>query len=435
MSVTPFSGVTAGDPEEYPNPNAEMALAETSLAQADIDSDAATISAAIFDAMTVRSPGWIAHDSNLDVWLIEEFSTIAAEIRQEALNVPQAIYQTYGEEVLGIPVRPPAPAQGTSTWTAQDQQGYTIPAGTQLTLSRTGDDQVVFEVTATSYVEPGTNMVTGVPITAVDDGTAGNDLSGPGEVIDPLTWVTSIEVSDPTALGDDGQELADYLDDLVMLMRVVALRPILPWDYAILALRIPGVERAIAMDGYEPLDGTWGHARQVTLIVTDAAGEPCTQATKDAVKDTLEQLREVNFIVNVIDANYDPVDVTFEVTAFAEQEPQIVNDLCVQAIIDALAPSNFRLGTTSPAIRAGEVIPPQISGTPGRQTLRINDLIGLLDRQRGVDWVDGVTIDGGAVDVVLPGPTTLPRAGAVSGTVNVQGLDSAAAGDDPAARA
>jgi len=426
MSVTrglpPFAGQFSGDPEEYPNPNAEMAIQETSINQADIDTDAGTISASIFDAMTVRAPGWIAHDANLDVWLIEEFSTVAAEIRQEALNVPGAIFQTYGEEVLGIPVRPSAPAQGVSTWNARDGQGYTIPAGTQLTLPKTGDELIVFEVIASAFVEPGTTQVTGVQIHAVDDGVAGNDLTGTASVVDPLFWVDTIEVTQPTYGGDDGQTLEDYLDLLVMLMRVVALRPILPWDYAVLSLRIPGVGRSIAMDGYEPTDGTWGHARQITLVVTDPYGEPCSQPTKDAFKQSLEQLREVNFIVNVIDAEYEVIDVAYQVTAYAEQDPALVQQLCDNAIYNALLPGNFRLGTTSPAIAAGEVIPPQQGTLPGRQTLHVNDLIGLLDRTRGVDWVDNglTTLNAVADDFVLGSPITLPRPGTITGVVNTQ---------------
>lgn len=414
-------GTVDGDPEESPNPNALMALQETAIAQADVDTDAGTISAQIFDAMSARAPGWIPHDANLDTWLIEEFSTVAAEVRQEALSVPEAIYQTYGEEVLGIPARLPTFASGLSTWVAVDNQGYTIPAGTQLTLSRTGDDQIVFEVTANAYVEPGTNSVSDVAIQATEAGVQGNDLSGDALVIDPLAWVDSIGVAVPTGGGDDGQTLDEYLQLLIMLMRVVALRPILPWDYAVLALRIPGVGRAIAMDGYDPVAHTWGHARTVTLIVTDPAGEPCSQTTKDAIQQSLEDLREVNFIVNVIDAFYETIDVTYEVTAYAEQDPLQVLDICSAAINAALLPSNFRLGTTSPAIVSGEVIPPQTGGMiPGRQTLHINDLIGLLDRQRGVDWVNGATIQGAATDHQMANPMTLPRPGIIQGTVNTQ---------------
>jgi hypothetical protein len=184
-------------------------------------------------------------------------------------------------------------------------------------------------------------------------------------------------------------------------------------------MQIPGVGRAVAMDGYEPLDGTWYHARQITLIVTDAAGEALPDATKNQIRAFLEDTREVNFLVPVVDAAYAPTDVQFEVTAYAGQNVDLVNAICTDAVTQLLSPRYYRLGTTSPGITAGEVVPPPATGAqPGRMTIRLNELVGILDRCRGVDWVGPVTIDGVAADKILVGPTTLPRAGAVTGVVN-----------------
>ncbi len=86
----------------------------------------------------------------------------------------------------------PTPAHGYSTWTAQDDQGYRIPAGTQLVLARTGDDLVAFQVLAGVEIPRGQTTVEDVEISAVDEGVAGNGLSGAGEIVDPLAWVESI---------------------------------------------------------------------------------------------------------------------------------------------------------------------------------------------------------------------------------------------------
>lgn len=409
-----------GDPGEVPNPNADMAYQETAMAVPDIEQDAQAISQQIFDALADAFDGWVASDGNLEVWLVEEFSTVASEIRSEAVTVPEAIYQTFGEEVLGIVATPAQPAVAVSTWAAANTAGYTVPAGTQVTLARSGDDIVAFAVVQTAVIPIGELSVDGVELVAVDSGAAGNGLSGEAQLIDPLAWTPTITVDEPTTDGQDAQSLDDYLTELILLMRLIALRPILPLDYAILALRIPGVARAVAMDGFDPSDGSWGHARTVTLIVTDADGEPCSLETMNAVRDYLDGLREVNFVVNVIQANYETIDVTYEVTTFAEQDAQTVQDACDDALTQALAPSQFRLGTASPSIAGGELIPPPADGsTPGRQTLRVNDYIALLDRQRGVDWVGDVELQAVAGDHVLPDPFTLPRAGTITGTVTV----------------
>ena len=410
-----------GDPGEVPNPNAEMAFQETAMAVPDIEQDSQAISQQIFDALADAFEDWVAADGNLEVWLTEEYSTVAAEIRSEAVTVPEAIYQTFGEEVLGIVATPAQPAIAVSQWQALDALGYTIPAGTQLTLARTGDDLVGFQVVETTAIPVGETFIDGVELVAVINGQDGNGLSGPAQLVDPLAWapIVTVDPATPTAGGIDAQPLDEYLTELILLFRLIALRPILPLDFAILALRNPSVGRAVAMDGFDPATATWGNARTITLIVTDPDGEPCTPEVMDAVQADLESKREVNFIVNVVPANYEDIDVTYEVTTFAEQDAQTVQDECDAAIEEALSPATFRLGTASPSIAGGELIPPPATGTtPGRQTIRVNDYIALLDLQRGVDWVGTVTIQGDG-DHVMPDPYTLPRPGTITGTVTV----------------
>ena len=408
------------DPPEIENPNYALALEDTGFTGPDVETDERAITETIFASLTRRVEGWVAHDGNLEVWLIEAFAAVAAEIRSLAADVPAAIFTTYGEEVLAIPIRVPTPALAQSTWTAADDLGYSIPIGTQFTVARTGDELIAFQVTVGATILPGERSVGGVEVAAVESGARANALSGPGEIVDPLSWVETIDMSAASG-GDDGQDATTYLNELSMLMRVIALRPILPGDFAILALRVVGVGRAVAMDGYDPDSRTWGHARTISLILTDDNGEPVPPATATQVRTTLEQLREVNFVVNVIAPDYEAVDVGYEVTTFAEQNPDLVRDACDAALRDYLSPANWRLGTTSPGISAGEVIPPPLGDAePGRMVVRRNELIGLLDRVRGVDWVDDVTINGEAADQTLDGPTTLPRPGEIEGTANVQ---------------
>jgi hypothetical protein len=414
-----FPPAGAFDPEEVLNPNAELAETDVGYTGPDIETDEAAIAADVFDDMAERVPGWEANDGNPDTWLIEAFAAITAELRALAADVPAAVLVTHGVEVLGLPIRPPAPAHGYSRWTAEDALGYEIRPGTQVTVARTGDELVGFEVLNGAIIAPGEIEVDDVELVAVEDGADGNGLIGPAEVSDPLDWVQEVVITRPTFDGDNGQTQEEYLDVLTNLLRIVAFRPILPYDFALLSLRIGGVGRAVSMDGYNVIDDSWGHQRRITLVVTRPDGEPLPDATRAEIRGYLESVREVNWIVDVISPVYDDTDVEFEVTAFAEQDPDLVHDICVDAIRQELSPANYRLGTTSPGTAAGEVIPPPTGGAaPGRQTIWINNLIGLLDRCRGVDRVGWVTIDGQDTDKVLGDPITLPRPGTIDGTVN-----------------
>lgn len=458
----------AFDPEEVRDPNRDLAEADVGFTGPDIETDEQEIARQVFNRLAFRVPGWEAHDANPDTWLVESFAGVAAELRALILNVPDAIFVTHGTEVLGLPIRAPAPATGTSDWTAIDDRGYTVRTGAQITLARAGDEFVGFEVLAGVEIPPGERTAVGVPIRAVEDGADGNGLVGPAEVQDPYDWVESVDVPYPTANGDDGQDRTQYLATLSNLLRIVAFRPVLPGDFALLSLTIPGVGRAVAMDGYQPFvsweglddaiaaaarsdlegwlaaydgyselaeqiavvqnlvrtltpaaEGTWGHQRTVCLVNAGTDGLPLPDAVLEQIRDYLESIRETTFAATVISPLYETVDVDFSVTMFGEQDPDVVHSICVSAIRQELDPANFRLGTTSPATGAGEVIPPPAAGQlPGRQTIWINNLIGLLDRCRGVDRVNEVTINGSTDDVELPGPYTLPRPGEITGTVN-----------------
>lgn len=413
---------STGDPQAYAS--AEDALQnEDSIYQGpDVELDEQAIAQQVFDDLATRSPGWAANDGNLDTWLIEAFAAVGAAIRTLAADVPAAIFTTYGTAILGIPVTPPLASQGKAHIEVVDPQGYTIQAGTQIALYATGDQQIGFETASDLTIAPG-DYAGDVAISCLVDGTLGNGLSGQADVLDPIAWIALVTVAEETYGGDDGQTANDYLDNLSVLLKLVAIRPILPQDYATLALQNAAVGRAIAMDGYNPADGTWGNARMVTLVLTDLNGEPVPSDVKAAIAAQLEDLREVNFIVNIMDAEYQTVDIHVDANAFPQFLNSVVATNIVNELDNYLSPALWRLGTLSADMAAGEVIPPPATGdyTPdapaGRQALRINEVIADCDRVQGVAWVDAVTIDGAAVDSALGTPWTLPQPGTLTATV------------------
>lgn len=411
--------VIDGQPPEVEDPNALLAAAEGGYEAPDVETDQDAIAQQVFTDLSGRVDGWQAHDGNLDTWLVESFSEVGAEIRSLAADVPASIFMTYGQLVLGISPKLATGAGGLATFTAKDAAGYTLDNGTQFALAISGNDLVAFATQQQVAIAPGETEVVDVPFTAVETGANGNGLSGAGQMLDPVTWVSAVTVPDATTGGADAETPQDYLDRLVNLLPVVALRPILPQDFAILALQVDGVGRAVAMNLYNPADGTWTNARTVTLILTDVNGSPCSAGVKATAQQQLEALREVNWVVHVIDATYTPVAVAFDVIAYAGQDQTTVHDTAVANVTAYLQPAGFRLGALSPAIAGGEVIlPPNPAGTPARrQYIYVNELIALLDRSLGVDRVVSVKINGAAVDYQLPSPYSLPTPGAVTGTV------------------
>jgi Baseplate J-like protein len=414
-----FNDSISGEPPEIQDANALLAQQESGYVAPDVETDQSAISQEVFTFLQGKVPQWVPHDGNLDTWLIEAFSEAGAEIRSLAADVPSSIFTTYGTLVLGVPPELALGASGTADFTAMDDLGYTLDLGTTFGLARSGNDIVAFQTLQEVTIAVGDTQALAVPFTAVETGADGNGLSGAGQMLDPVNWVTTITVADETSGGQDAELPDDYVDRLANLLPAVALRPILPQDFAVLALQlIPGVGRAIAMNLYDPATDTWNNARTVTLVVAQADGTPCTATVKAQVVAMLEALREVNWVVHVIDPHYTAINVNFDVVAFAGQDSTTVHDTCVANVTAYLQPGNYRLGELSPATAGGEVILPPTNGDDTRrQFIWVNELIALLDRSLGVDRVVAVTINGSAADFPLGGPYTLPTPGDITGTV------------------
>lgn len=420
MSFDPLSpSVLAGEPPEVQNPNADLAAQEAGFIAPDVETDQDAIAQQVYANLAANVPGWVPHDGNLETWLIEAFSEVGAEVRSLAADVPASIFATYGTLVLGLPPQPDVGATGLASFTAIDAAGYTLDTGSTFGIARSGNDIVAFQTLQPADILPGALTVDNVPFMAVETGSDANGLSGAGQMLDPIAWVQDITVPVPTSGGADAETPEAYVNRLANLFPAVALRPVLPMDFAVLALQLypNDVGRAVAMNLYDPVAGTWTNARTVTLMLTQADGTPCTTAVKAQVAATLESLREVNWVVHIIDATYEPISVAFTVVAFAGQDTTTVHDTAVANVTAYLQPGNFRLGEMSPAIAGGEVVFPPTTGPTRRQVIRLNELVALLDRSLGVDYVTAVTINATAADHQLTHPYSLPQPGTITGTV------------------
>jgi hypothetical protein len=89
--------------------------------------------------------------------------------------------------------------------------------------------------------------------------------------------------------------------------------------------------------------GTLGNERTVTVCVTDASGNALNSDTMTALSAWLESLREVNFVVNVVEPTYTTVWVTCSVTPVAGYTASQVQANVQTSILNLLTPANFGL--------------------------------------------------------------------------------------------
>jgi hypothetical protein len=335
-----------------------------------------------------------------------------ADTRDVASAVLLGIFRSYGETVVGLPPIDAVAAVTATTWTMQDAAGYTIPAGTQVAFRTAGDTLIPFVTTDDVVVAPGavSTDVGAVNIQAVDAGTAANNLpAGPIELLDPLSFVVDVTAVSATGGGVDAETDAEYLGRLIEELRLASPTPILPDDFAVLARRVPGVHRATAVDGYDPTAGppTLGNERMVAVSGVDATGADVSPATAAAVEAYLEALRETNFVVHYFNPTRTAVDVDFTALAMPGYDPAAVQSAAVQAVADYLSPATW-------GVEAGDT-----TGTSwvNEDTVRYLEVAALLNGVPGIRYVSALTLNGGGVDVVLPGQVALPTPGAITGAV------------------
>lgn len=361
-------------------------------------------------------PGWLPSPPNLEAWLVESLSQLAGELMDVASAVPPEIFAYFGSSVLGLPPQLATPATATTHWTMADDLGYTVLAGTLIGIPAAGDELLGFATQEDFTVPVGQTTAAGIVVVAEDAGADGNGLTGAPELVDAFDFVVDISLDAPTAGGTDGETTDEYLTRLRGLLTLLSPRPILPGDFAVIAKQNPAVERATAIDLFQagldlnpdpkagpttpiPATSATPVERCVTVAVVGADGQPVGDAVRQDVANELDALREVNFLVYVIDPTYTNVAVTFSATVYAGYDAQGVIDQAEADVAAYLSPANFG-------------VPPF-----GDQPAWINDtkvryleVAEIVNRTEGLWYIVDLKLNGGTADVTLTGPAPLPNA-------------------------
>jgi uncharacterized phage protein gp47/JayE len=135
--------------------------------------------------------------------------------------------------------------------------GHTIPAGTQVSITDASGNVVPFQVLYDVIVPGGSNTTAagGVTLSAVTAGAAASAIGSPGgsiALIDALAFVNTITQVAGTTGGVDAETDDEYLSRLSNELQTLSPTPILAADFAILAQNVAGVQRAVAVDNYNP---------------------------------------------------------------------------------------------------------------------------------------------------------------------------------------
>lgn len=361
--------------------------------------------AQVYDYLRSRIPEWDPAAGNLDVWLAEAFAQIAAQVAEVAADVPRSIFRTYGAKIAGVPPIDSTAATGTATFTLADAAGHTIPADTQLVATGPGGTTIAFSTLAEAVIAPG-DTTADVAVIATQTGLDGSGLSGTLQLVDFLDFVDSVALSGQTTGGQDGEDDDAYLARLAEELTLSTPRVVRAADAAIFAKRTPGIDRALALDGYNPADGTSGNRKMVAVFPVNADGLNVSGTIKTALQADLTAQREPGFIFNVLDPTRTAVDAAFTATAWPGYNVADVQAAAIAALTGYLSPKDW--GVSSAEVRDWVV----------ETKVRYLEVAQILQQVEGLRYVDSLTLNGSAADVTLPGAAPMPTAGTINGTVS-----------------
>jgi uncharacterized phage protein gp47/JayE len=359
------------------------------------DLDAQTIFEQSQLLMANRLPEYLPRETNIEMILAE---AIAYQIEQLVFTInrlPGTIFDILMrrfniERDLGTP------PLVDLVFTMSDNLGHEVPLGTRAILNVDG---VAISFRTTSGVVIPAGSTVSAPVGAIGEdftnffnGTVSGTVL---QLVDAIPYVERVVTSGLVGGGYDEETEAEWRARGAARFGRLTETLVMPTHFVAAALESTIVQRAFGIDNYDPggpgAPGTVaGH--QTVAVYGDNA--PLTAGEKAGLEVTLNDSAAGNLAVHVVDPTITEVDVTVTVRAIGGYPLDWVE----AGVIDILR--NYM----STAV------------WPWNGVVRRNELIALIDRANGVDWVEELTIP--AADTVLPGYAPLAVAGDITVTVN-----------------
>jgi Baseplate J-like protein len=385
-----------------------------------IDSDPMDLLDEAYTNIKSRTPQWVENTANLDTWILQIVASEASGLYTLAQDVPDTIFKWYGANLIGLPPLDATPALVGSTWAMQDSQGYFIPAGTQVAIRDSSGVDHAFASLQDVVVPAGQTSTAagGVTLQSIESGAALSGLGGAGYspvLIDTLAYVTTVTLTGVSAGGQDAELSSQYNYRLARKLQRLSQRPVLASDYALASLDVTGVWRSVALDGFNPSDGTFNNQRMIGIAAVDQSGTPISAAIKANLDAYLQSMREVNFVVTVFDPTVTQIDVTYNVKCIVGYTTATVQANATAALQDYFNPAHWG---EDPSVTDATAAAQTWVETP---IVYYNKILNVLGQAQGVDRVLSMTmgIHGGAlgtVDINLPGHACLTNPNTINGT-------------------
>jgi hypothetical protein len=364
-----------------------------------IETDADALADNAIDVLQAQWTDWEPNEGDPEVIQIEALSQMAADVADVAAIMPNAAFEAILERLFNVIPQDGTPAVGTVTFTLVDSTANVIPGGTEVDI-----DGYAFSVDEDTPTVAGSTTVAAVPVTANDNDTGANGLTGETVVlVGVLAFVSDVSLDGPTSGAIDPETEQEYLDRGSQALELQAITLVTAHDYELMALSDPRVGRAVAVTNMA--------TRTITVTASQADGTNLPTAAKTDLAALFDSYRQTTWTVMLGDATKTTINVTFQIHVYPSFNAAAVITAAVDAVTVFLDPVAWGSNTSTPA------------PTPDVEPrVRKNKLIDVIGSVTGVDYVIDLTITGSAGSVqsngdwLMPGTVPVPSAGTVSGT-------------------
>jgi hypothetical protein len=364
-----------------------------------IETDADTLADNAIDVLQAQWEDWEPNEGDPEVIQIEALSQMAADVADVAAIMPNAAFEAILDRLFNVVPQDGEPALGTVTFTLVDSAANVIPGGTEVDI-----DGYAFSVDEDTPTIAGSTTVAGVPVTANDNDSGANGLTGETVVlVGVLAFVSDVSLDGPTSGAIDPETEQEYLDRGSQALELQAITLVTAHDYEIMALSDPRVGRAVAVINMA--------TRTITVTASQADGTNLPTAAKTDLAALFDSYRQTTWTVVLGDATKTTINVTFQVHVYPGFDAPTVITAAIDAVTVFLDPAAWGSNLNTP------------SPTPDVEPrVRKNKLIDVIGSVTGVDYVIDLTITGSAGSVqsngdwLMPGTVPLPSAGTITGT-------------------
>lgn len=341
------------------------------------------------------TPDWTPSEAQIEMVLTEGFAVMVAEAVFAINRVPGAVMESF-LILMGQGRDAGAQGVGAVTFTISDPTGYTIYAGTRVSLPIEGLETAIVLETTSDLAIPG-GATTGVVAVATVENTSAANGTLVGTIlplIDTLPLVDSVVVSTSLTDGRDVEDGFAFLSRAAGYLQTLTDTIARPDDFRAAAEAQPGISRVVAIDDYDPAVGPVGsNAGHITVAGLDSTGTALSSTQKATLLTYLTSRAAGHLTVHVTDPTITTQPVTATVKALPDYTTGQVQSNCQDAVLNWLSPTTW----------------------PWAGTIRKNTLIGVLSNAEGVDYVVSVTTP--ASDIAITGAAPLAAAGTIAITV------------------